>query len=52
MLVQTVLVAHPKWIVQLKRVRKLLSEVVKTAEPKETGDGDLCNQWVEEDIGA
>ena len=47
MLVQTVLVAHPKWIVNLKRVRKLLSKVVETAEPKET---DLSNLWVEEDI--
>ena len=50
MLVQTVLVAHPKWIVNLKRVRKLLSKVVETAEPKETGDADLSNLWVEEDI--
>mmetsp|Transcript_29156 Transcript_29156/g.42815 ORF Transcript_29156/g.42815 Transcript_29156/m.42815 type:complete len:123 (-) Transcript_29156:155-523(-) len=47
---QTVLVAHPKWIVNLKRVRKLLSKVVETAEPKETGDADLSNLWVEEDI--
>ena len=47
---QDVLARHPKWTVNLKRVRKLLCKVVSPPEGEQADDASSRHTWTEDEV--